>query len=207
MSRVRVYIDGFNVYHAINDLGESKLKWLNHYELAMTFLRRGEFLEEVNFFTAVLFWDSEKQRRHVNYINALKASGVNVHEANFKKSRKYCRTHSIYCKFHEEKQTDVAISVKIMSDIMNNNVDRIILVTADSDQVPTAKTVVAHPSVNLTVVFPPGRKNAGRDLGSIVDSKNRLELTPGRLRACILPRSVFYPDGTIAATMPALYAA
>ncbi|MCA3724089.1 NYN domain-containing protein [Phenylobacterium sp.] len=206
MSRVRVYIDGFNVYHAISDLGESKLKWLNHYELAVTFLRQGEVLEEVNFFTAVLFWDAEKQRRHVNYLNALRASSVNVHEANFKKSKKYCRKHDRYCKFHEEKQTDVAISVKIMSDVMSGNVDRVILVTADSDQIPTAKTVVDHPNVTMTVVFPPGRKKAARDLGSIVDSKNRLELTAGRLRACTLPRTVYHPDGTTAATMPALYA-
>ena len=49
MSKVRIYIDGFNIYHAIDPIGDPKLKWLNYWTLSKGFLRNGELLDEVNF--------------------------------------------------------------------------------------------------------------------------------------------------------------
>jgi hypothetical protein len=51
--RVRVYIDAFNMYHAIVALGDHKLKWLNLWKLSESFLRVGESLVEVNFFPII----------------------------------------------------------------------------------------------------------------------------------------------------------
>src|SRR5687767_8500813 len=113
MPRVRAYIDGFNLYHAIDKIGIPRLKWLNHFQLAKSFLKAGETLESVHFFTAVWRYDQEKQQRHVNFLKACRAVGVDVHEGNFKKGDKYCHDYNRYCRFREEKQTDVAISVKI----------------------------------------------------------------------------------------------
>jgi hypothetical protein len=115
--RVGVYIDGFNLYHAIVDLNVSKLKWLNMDALARTFLGEDDELVHVTFFTAVLTWEMEKQQRHKNYIVAQKASGVRVIESNFKKVTKHCRTMDRYCKRHEEKQTDVAFAMAAYSDV------------------------------------------------------------------------------------------
>src|SRR6185312_17046739 len=91
MNRVRVYIDGFNIYHAIDALKRPYLKWLNHRRLAETFLRDGERLDEVHFFTAVLRWNADKQRRHVNYLAALRAVNVTIHESRFTKVERQCR--------------------------------------------------------------------------------------------------------------------
>ena len=38
--RAAFYIDGFNLYHAIADLKEPFLKWLNLWELAATLIPR-----------------------------------------------------------------------------------------------------------------------------------------------------------------------
>lgn len=203
MRRVRVYIDGFNVYHAIDALQKPHLKRLNQYLLATRLLREGEILDEVNFFTAVLSWNAEKQRRHRNYLNALCAVGVKVHEANFKKASKYCKDQNRYCKFFEEKQTDVAIAVKLVSDALQGTFDRAILITADSDQIPTARYLQGIAGISLSLVFPPGRGGEARDLGNIIP--DRKELSPGLLGTCLLPRSVVDETGRTIATMPLLY--
>ena len=97
--RVRVYIDGFNLYHAIASLNIPDLKWLNFWALSQSFLRQGEILDEVNLFTAVLTWNHDKQQRHVNFLKACRAVGVRVHEANFKQSHRLCTEKERRCKF------------------------------------------------------------------------------------------------------------
>ncbi|MFO1241201.1 MAG: hypothetical protein U1E64_12690 [Sphingomonadaceae bacterium] len=37
MRRVIVYIDGFNLYHAIDDLGQPHLKWLTYVRFQKAF--------------------------------------------------------------------------------------------------------------------------------------------------------------------------
>jgi uncharacterized LabA/DUF88 family protein len=201
--RVRVYIDAFNMYHAIDALGDHALKWVNLRRLSEGLLRSGEILTEVNFFTAVLTWNHEKQQRHRNYLAALQAVGVTIHEANFKTAIRICPEFGHKCKFREEKQTDVAIAVKLVADALQGQVDRAILVTADSDQIPAARFVQSLPNVSLSLVFPPRRRSHARELGSIIP--DRLELTEGRLRNCPLPRTVFNSVGKAVAHMPAMY--
>src|SRR5690349_13660707 len=118
MKRVRAYIDAFNLYHAIQAMGQPELKWLDLRLLCKSFLRKGEELEKVNFFTAIWMYDREKQKRHRSYINALKATGVKVHEGNFRTPDKFCYREGKYCPFREEKQTDVSIALEIAKDVL-----------------------------------------------------------------------------------------
>ena len=46
------YIDGFNLYHSIDELGRPELKWLNLWSLAESLIRKNEELVEVNYFSA-----------------------------------------------------------------------------------------------------------------------------------------------------------
>jgi uncharacterized LabA/DUF88 family protein len=203
MKRVRVYIDGFNIYHAIEALDRPQLKWLNHRRLAESLTRAGECLDEVHFFTAVLRWDREKQQRHVNYLAALRAVDVRVHESRFTKVDRRCRAFGKVCPFHKEKQTDVGIAVKMVTDAMAGKVDRLILLTADSDQIPTAKFIKSLPGVSLTLIYPPNRGSHARDLGNHIPDRH--ELKPGRLQTCIFPRTVMNQRGKAVAFRPALY--
>jgi hypothetical protein len=79
-----VYVDGFNLYHAVAAMNDQRLKWLNFYSLAESYLKPNETLIRVYFFTAILKWNPEKQKRHKNFIIAQEAVGVQVVEANFK---------------------------------------------------------------------------------------------------------------------------
>lgn len=205
MKRVRAYIDAFNLYHAIQAMGEPDLKWLDLRLLCESFLRKGEVLEKVTFFTSIWHFDGEKQKRHKNYITALEATGVYVQEGNFRKPDKYCYTEGKYCPFREEKQTDVAIALEIAKDALRNEVDRVLLLTADSDQIPTAKLVNSLKGVNITLIFPPGRKGEGRDLGQHI--RHKRELKRGRMLTCKLPRTVKNAAGKAVAWRPSLYVA
>lgn len=204
VKKVCVYVDGFNLYHAVAVLNDPRLKWLNFKSLSESFMRPTEYLVRVYFFTAILKWNPEKQRRHKNFIAAQEAVGVNIVEANFKKVRKHCREHDRWCKHYEEKQTDVAIATTLLEDAINGNIDRAILITADSDQVPLVKTVRRlFPALQITLSAPPGREDNARELGGVVH--DRVPLTLGRLHAHRLPRDVKNASGETIATMPAIY--
>jgi uncharacterized LabA/DUF88 family protein len=161
--KVNVYIDGFNLYHAIDSLNQNHLKWLNLITLGKGLLGADEILSTVYFFTAVLKWNAEKTARHTNYIAALKAVGVRVIESNFKKSKRHCRAQERYCEFYEEKQTDVAFAVALVRDAFLDAFDRAILITADSDQIPAVRLIrETFPEKRLALMAPPGRISRSR---------------------------------------------
>jgi uncharacterized LabA/DUF88 family protein len=202
--KVCVYVDGFNLYHAVAALNDQRLKWLNFNSLAESYLRPNEILVRVYFFTAILKWNPDKQIRHRNFIKAQEAVGVKIVEANFKKVQKHCRAFDRWCKHYEEKQTDVAIATTLLADAINGDVNRAILITADSDQVPLVKTVRRlFPKLRINLSAPPGRADNARELGGVVHE--RTPLTLGRLHAHRLPRDVKNAKGETVASMPALY--
>jgi uncharacterized LabA/DUF88 family protein len=199
-----MYIDGFNLYHSIDEIGNPKLKWINFWRLSESFIRNGEILTKVSFFTAVLRWNLEKQQRHRNFIAACEAVNVTVVESTFKKTKRYCRQFDRRCRFDEEKQTDVSFALSVTRDAYEDVFDRAILLTADSDQVPTSRLLRERfPGKQVTLVAPPGRLSQARDLGSII--QDRHELKPGRMLTCMLPRDVLDDRGRRVASMPALY--
>jgi hypothetical protein len=54
--RVACYIDGFNLYHAIADLGKPHLKWVDLFALAQSLCRAEETLVKVAYFSAYATW-------------------------------------------------------------------------------------------------------------------------------------------------------
>lgn len=201
--RVGVYIDGFNAYHAIVALHEPRLKWLDYWSLSHGLARDGE-VARVVFYTAISPWSPEKRARHTNYIAALRATGVEVVESIFTRPRKWCQGQKRYCKNYEEKQTDVAIATDILADCFEDKVDKIMLVTADSDQIPLVSRVrKLFPEKIVVLTAPPGRLEQARGLGEVCSGVT--ELKPKLLRAHLLPDEVHKPNGKIAARIPPEY--
>lgn len=203
---VNVYVDGFNLYHAIADLDVPALKWLDLIKLGRGLLRPGECLGQVHLFTAIVSWDAGKAQRHRAYLAAQEAVGVLVSLSSFRKQARYCFEQDRTCKFREEKQTDVAIAVTLIRDGLAGRFDRAILVTADTDQIPTVRAFREDcPDRTLSLLLPPGRGHDSRALTGLFDARERTQLTAGRLRRCLLPRTVRDPSGRVAATRPAAY--
>jgi uncharacterized LabA/DUF88 family protein len=185
MKRVIVYIDGFNLYHAIKDLKRPHLKWVCARSLAESLLRKDEALKTVKYFSAYATWMPDRHLRHIAYTDALLARGVVLHMAQFKEKPRKCRSCGAQWKGHEEKETDVQIAVHMVADAMKGDVDRIILISADTDLGPAIKMIAANaPKCEVFVATPPGRFGFCRSLGP------KLEITAGRIAKSLLPESV-----------------
>lgn len=182
MRRTIVYIDGFNLYHAIHDLRRPHLKWVDLRALSESLLRPGDVLKAVKYFSAYATWLPEPYERHRHYTSALTARGVQMHMGKFKAKPRKCLKCRAEWTGHEEKETDVQIAVHMVSDALRGEVDRLILISADTDLAPPIKMISAHaPKCEVFVASPPGRKAKSHGLGP------RLEITPGRLGRCLLP--------------------
>ena len=82
--RAALYVDGFNFYHAINDLGQNHLKWINLWRLGEIIIpQRSQRLVGAVLATAVLPGRSDKAQRHRWFIDAQTAHGVEVAEGHF----------------------------------------------------------------------------------------------------------------------------
>ena len=131
--RVSVYIDGFNLYHAIDALNENHLKWLDLWKLSETLVRPGEVVTCVKYFSVYAPWREDIYRRHQTYVAALKARNVQFVEGKFKSKPVRCRRCQLPYTTHEEKETDVNIGVHLMADALKGRFDRALVVSADTD--------------------------------------------------------------------------
>lgn len=194
MYKVNVYIDGFNLYHAIDDLGDDSLKWLDLQLLSQNILNRYQILGEVKYFSAYATWRPDAYKRHREYIAALESRGVKVIMGRFKEKKLTCKAE---CKkefiTHEEKETDVNIGAHLISDALQNNFDTAYVITADTDLaavVRLTRTLIA-PDRRVVVVAPPKRMARARELA------HTFEITKGKLRISQLPDKIETPTGII----------
>ena len=190
MRRVYVYVDGFNLYHAIDDLGDNSLKWLNLWALSESIIAENETLYAVKYFTAFATWHASGYARHRKYVAALKAEGVSVVLGNFKEKWLGCPHCGKTFKTHEEKETDVNIGIHLVADALAGDFDRAIVISADSDlrsAIALAKS--RAPKTSINVVAPPKRWGHARDLKPI------FELTKGKIRKARLEESYELGDG------------
>jgi hypothetical protein len=91
--RAALYVDGFNLYHAIDDLNDDRLKWLSLHDLGQTIIRRKtETLGAILYFSAYAHFRSARDpsvvARHRRYVAALESTGVEVLLGNFKRKER-----------------------------------------------------------------------------------------------------------------------
>jgi len=185
MRRTIVYIDGFNLYHAIDGLGVQSLKWLDLRALSESILRQGETLKSVKYFSAFATWRPDAYARHLDYVRALEARGIEVVLGQFKEKPRKCQSCKSKWMAHEEKETDVNIASHMIADALTGEVERLILVSADTDLSPPIKIIARHaPHCEVFVATPPGRFKICRAL------MPKLELSRARIAKCFLPARV-----------------
>lgn len=154
MYRYSFYVDGFNMYYALNRK-YPHLKWLNYYRLAESVLLSHDILEQVNYFSAYITWKPDNHKRHQNYVTALRWAGVDFVPGRFKDKEIRCHCCRKTFKTHEEKQTDVNIALRLLSDAFEDKYDRAVIVSADSDLMPAILAVRRlFPNKEVGVMFP-----------------------------------------------------
>jgi uncharacterized LabA/DUF88 family protein len=166
IERIAVYIDGFNLYHALDALNAPALKWVNLRRLSdLLIARKNQKIVKVAYFSAYAhhFQNTPfegRLRRHRAYVAALKAKNVYVRLGNFAKRSLDYKAKGFKASWtrREEKQTDVAIGVQVMRDAYCDVFDAAYIVSCDTDLVPVFEMGTAtFPQKRFVTVAPPGR--------------------------------------------------
>jgi uncharacterized LabA/DUF88 family protein len=183
MNRVSFIVDGFNLYHSVREaakdiesLGGLKVstKWLNIKKLCSLYLphihgvvKEKTMLGKIYYFSAFAYhietYDPDVVNRHKKFIKCLEDTGVSVEISRFKQKEINCNAErGCRKKFfkYEEKETDVAIAVKLLKIFFNDECDTVVIVTGDTDIAPAVTTSKRlFPTKNIIFAFPYKRKN------------------------------------------------
>lgn len=235
MIRVSFYIDGFNLYHKIDEYYRKTnicYKWLNYKSLLFSLLHPSEVLQDIYFFTATPTCkgiQSEEKRhikeksieRHNKYITALNNICIKVVSGNFLNKSLTCKVRG--CNFSgekiffkpEEKKTDVNLAINMVLDARNNRFDKGYLVSSDSDFVPALEMVkslgklpglIIPPQIPLKLSYGTVIKATNtNELERVCLKKNIIELEFKKLLDHILPKEVIDPKTNIVTIMPNEY--
>ncbi|MFC1659332.1 NYN domain-containing protein [Pseudomonadota bacterium] len=166
--------DGFNLYHSIcsfnnpnvinKKIKAKDLKWCNLRKVCEFYaskIKNGSIVD-IYFFTAFpSHRDIKQQKRHQQYCNLLeKHCDIKIINGKFKqKALIECRKCDDYWYSHEEKQTDTNFALKIITDIYENKIDTVFMITNDSDAVPVIETIKRYkPHISLSLIVPPSTK-------------------------------------------------
>lgn len=172
--RVVCYIDGFNLYHAIDNLGPSLsyLKWLNLWSLSSAFTKPSqEHLVDVYYFTALAYWLPGPQRRHRELIKAVEYYGVTTVLGHFKRKTNSCKRCGSTWTTHEEKQSDVNIAAYLIHHAHLNSFDKALVLSADSDLCHALQLIIdSKQDKEINVLVPPNRYEITREIRGMVPS-------------------------------------
>ena len=188
MKRIVFFIDGFNVYHALDDDPKyHKYKWLDYSTLAKRFVSKQDQVVDIFYFTAYAHWNPKKMARHQLLVRGLMASGVKVVFGKFKNRDHECRLCGGRYSTFEEKQTDVNIAIKLFQSAINNDFDTAIIVSGDSDLIPSIEAVkTTFPTKQVGLVVPIGRR--AKELTSVCDF--RIKMKEIHLRTSPFPDTI-----------------
>jgi len=188
-----VFIDGFNLYHAIdNDFRLRQYKWLDVVALAKSLIKPHEQLIETIFFTTIVTWDAEKQVRHRTYIDALQIKGARIIYGEFHKKDVHCKKCGAIFQKYEEKQTDVNIAVELLKQAHADAFDTAIVLSGDSDLIAALRLVRdIYPQKKIAIAIPPGRR--AEQLKSVVHF--HLKIRAEQIKENQLPATISLPDG------------
>jgi uncharacterized LabA/DUF88 family protein len=168
--RVSFLIDGFNLYHSIEDLEAHngiKAKWLDIKSMLHSYMgaiNGTAKMQHIYYFTALrIHVQLEKPNsieRHKRYITALEQTGIQTIYGGFKPKQIKCKECNLPFTTYEEKKTDVAIGSKIIELATNNECEIVAIVSGDTDLIPAiqlAKQI--NKSLIVVVLFPYRRTN------------------------------------------------
>lgn len=173
MKRVIFYFDGFNFYNGLKDKSKIEPIWKNYYWLDLvkfcnSFLSQEHNLIKVKYFTAPPRDDKQrsKQSAFLSANKLLNSDFIEVINGKYLNKEVKCKICKSSFIAQEEKRTDVNIALSMIMDCVLDNTDILILISADSDQIPTIQTVLKEfPDKKIKVYFPPERNST--DLLSI----------------------------------------
>ncbi len=205
--RIYCFVDGFNLFHAIDDLRpkNNRLKWLDLNKLTKAFITpRTEALKAVYYFSAYPTWLPESHKVHKKYVKALLSVGVTPVMGRFKEKKRFCKAE---CRknwiSHEEKESDVNIALHMLHHAHLGAYDKAIIITADSDLCPAINLLRSgFPDKETMILIPPNRYSIAREFRYSVPT-NKIKIK--HLQASLLDNEVYDSNNNLMITIPAKY--
>ncbi len=166
MVRTAFLVDGFNLYHSLREasvaLGGAHTRWLDLRSFCASYLAEvggGAELGRLIYFSALAThreaMDPNVTARHRAYLDCLRSTGVEVELGHFKTKPGRCPNCGGEIVRHEEKETDVAIAVRLLDLLWLNECDAVVLVTGDSDLAPAVRLASTRfPGSRMLSLFP-----------------------------------------------------
>ena len=131
--------------------------------MAQKLLRPGQQLAAVKYFTARISANPDnpdKHKRQSVYLEAVESlPQMQIFYGHYLPKTRQCFKCGAIWVSHEEKMTDVNISVELMKDAFDDMFDTALLLSADSDLAAPVETVLKrYPNKRIIVVCPPNRQ-------------------------------------------------
>lgn len=210
MIRVSCYIDGFNLYHSIDDMNRASrgalnhLKWLDLKKLMTVFTDPSVHqIDTIKYFSAYATWKPDQHERHQIYVKALQSKGINVILGQFKEKDIYCPGCKLIHKGHEEKESDVNIAVQLIGDAYTDQFDHAFIVSRDSDLSGPIRYIRQHfPKKKVKIIAPPHRRHS-KELWALANSQ--ASISQIHLERCLLDQTVVDSKGIKVCTRPKVY--
>ena len=200
--KIAVYVDGFNLYHALKNLKKPYLKWLNIRSLVEKFInQQGEVIDKIYYFSAIATHiNNDVAKRHRVYIEALETFGVQFIEGHFKKKEHTCNIKdrvNLTLYKHEEKETDVNIAIHMVRDSLLKKFDKLILITNDTDINPAIEMAKKeNPAIEIKLLTPPTYKTHDSLHKAIAPGKATV-ISEKHIELSLLPPSLTKQNGKI----------
>lgn len=162
------YIDGFNLYFGLKEMGWKRYYWMNVEDLCVNLLKKNQLLSTAHYFTSRITNNPYKQRRQSTYLEALSAIGIQPVYGKYRHNPYTCFKSNTIHKIAQEKMTDVALATQLLIDGYLSKYDTALIISGDIDLIPAIMAVKQRlKNKKVVMAFPPMRVNS--DFNNIVD--------------------------------------
>lgn len=178
VSRVYVYVDGFNFYLSTKGTEAYPYGWCNWRRTAENYCGQTRSVVRVKYFTSeIITSDNARRKRQELHIAAMKTI-ADVILGRFVPRTHTCKKCGWTENFTREKKTDTNIAIQMVFDAGADLYDEAFLVTADMDLLPAVEMVSAERFFRrprkVTVLIPPHAHTSQEFLASLEDRRNNL---------------------------------
>ena len=161
MDRVIAYIDGFNLYFGLKEKGWKRYYWLNIQAMVQRLLSDKQKLVRTKYFTSRVRYPAAKRTRQSIFLDALSTlPDFEIFYGRYQLNDQECYHCHRTFKIHNEKKSDVNLSVEMLADAFQDRFDVAFLVSADADlTAPVSKVRTLFPDKKIVVALPPERSS------------------------------------------------
>ena len=200
MKKSIIDIDGFNLYYGA--LKGTQWKWLN-LEKLFSYIRQDDEILQIKYFTALNNCPVKPEQQ--KYLDALLTlAKVEIILGKYKNKQIKCRVNN--CNYQgnkifrvsEEKRTDVNIALHMVTDAINEDIERVILVSGDSDLVPAFQMVKEVNSNIEKIVYIPANTAIRGAAVELRGSADKHKTLPNNLlKKSQFPNNIQGPSGQV----------